>query len=378
MTGVVEHLPNGVAVHQTTDEEADKSNIYCEFPWCPPDSHCFVYVRHAPEHTPNTAEYVACDFGTWEKRLVGRGCGGATMANCGRFYFRRATDSGSPELVRCDLCTGTKTVIEIPESAPRNAGFRISKDERYLAYSQRLSVNPQMYGVGIVDRRDGTSGIIHEDRWICNTHLQFEPGAGRQLLVQHNRGCVLGPEGKMEVLCGKEGCTLFLLDVPDGKVTRLQVGPPYTVSLSGHETWRGATGEVIATLNYAEDYDYGKGRIIGVRAGGPHREICTPWELNHIGMEPSGRIFAGDAYRPDEVVIGSPRTDRAVAVCASQASYSRRPGRTGREPLVYDSHPHAYISPDLKWVVFNSDRTGVQQIYAAEIPPETIAALESG
>ncbi len=374
MSGTIEELDNGVVVHQATDESTDKSNIYCEYPWCPPDSRCFVYVRHAPEHAPNSSEYVACEFGTWEKEVIGRGSGGRTMSG-GRFYYKRAGADGQQEFVRYDLQTRDTQTIGLPEGVPRSASFAISCDERYLAFSRSLSFDPQMFGVGIADLQTGECGIIHEDPWICNTHLQFEPVSGRQLMVQHNRGCVFSPEGTRELLCGKEGCTLFLLDVPDGKVTRLQVGPPYTASLSGHETWLGDTGEIIATLNYVEDYDYGKGRIVGVRPGSAHREICAPWELNHIGIEPSGRIFAGDAYMPDEIIIGSPRTNRAAVVCSSQATYNRARRRTG-EGLVYDSHPHAYISPDRQWVVFNSDRSGIQQVYVARIPAEMIARLE--
>ena len=376
MVGKVEELPKGVEIYQTTDEEADKCNIYCEFPWCPPDSHCFVYTRYAPEHEPNVYEYMACDFGSWEKRLVGRGHGGRTMANGGKFYYKRLNDKGRQEFVRYDLEANTSHVIDLPEGVPKSSSFAVSKGERYLAFSKALSYDPQLFGVGIADLQRETCEIIHEDPWICNTHLQFEPSEGRQLMVQHNRGCVFTPDGKRELLVGKEGCTLFLLDVPDGRVTRLKVGPPYTASLSGHETWLGDTGEIIATLNYIEDYDYGKGRVVGIRAGGAPREICAPWELNHIGIEPSGRVFAGDAYKPDEVIIGSPKTDRAVFVCTTQASYNRARRRTGREGLVFDTHPHAYISPDRKWVVFNSDRAGIQQVYAAAIPAEMIAGLE--
>jgi hypothetical protein len=199
---------------------------------------------------------------------------------------------------------------------------------------------------------------------------------GRQLMVQHNRGCVFAPDGHMELLCGKEGCTLFLLSIPDGQVTRLKVGPPYTPSLSGHETWLGATGGLIATLNYVEDYDYGKGRVVAVHPGQPAREVCVPWELNHIGIEPSGRVFAGDAYLPDEIIIGSPHTDKAAVVCSSRATYNRARRRSGREGLVHDSHPHAYITPDRRWVVFNSDRSGIQQVYAAGIPAAMVDQLE--
>jgi hypothetical protein len=267
-------------------------------------------------------------------------------------------------------------VIDLPEDVPTSASFALSQGERYLAFSKALSYDPQLFGVGIADLHAGICGIIYEDPWICNPHLQFEPSEGRQLLVQHNRGCVFTPEGRMERLVGEEGCTLFLLNVPDGKVTRLHVGPPYTASLSGHETWLGNGAEILATLNYMEDYDYGKGRIVGIRAGGDPREICVPWELNHIGIEPSGRVFAGDAYRPDEIIIGSPRTNRAAVVCPSQASYHRARRRAGELKPVFDSHPHAYISPDRKWIVFNSDRKGAQQIYAAAIPAEMMAALE--
>jgi hypothetical protein len=175
------------------------------------------------------------------------------------------------------------------------------------------------------------------------------------------------------LLVGKEGATLFLLGIPDGKVTRLQVGPPHTYSISGHEAWIGFTKEILLTLNIPEDYDRGKGPIVGVRAGAPAWEICAPWQMNHIGLEPSGRLFCADACEPDEIIIGSPATNRAAVVCPARASYRR-----ARERRAWaDSHPHAYISPDLKWVVFNSDRTGTQQIYCAALPPALVASLLS-
>ncbi len=374
MHASVEHLPNGVAVHQATEEPTDKSNIYCEYPWCPPDSHCFVYGRHVPEHAPNSMEYVICDFGTWDKRALGRG-GGRIMANGGKFYYWRYSGKISRELVEFDLEKEAERVIDVPDGVPTNGSFDISVGSRYLAFSKPLSFDPQMFAVGIADLERGTVEIIHEDPYICNTHLQFEPAEGKQLMIQHNRGCVFATDGTVKLLCGTEGCTLFLLSVPDGAVTRLPVGPPHTASLSGHETWLGPTGELVATLNYTEDYDYGKGRIIRVKAGEPHKEVCTPWELNHIGVEPSGRVFAGDAYMPDEVVIGSAATNRAAVVCQAKSTYNRGHRRGGSGEYVLDTHPHAYISPDLKWAVFSSDRTGVQQVYAAAIPKEMIEAI---
>src|SRR5690554_5280460 len=99
MIGLVEELPNGVAVFQATDNDAIKSNIYCEFPWCPPDSHGFVYQQSMPEHAPNIREFIFCDFNTWEKRIVGHGSGDCTMSN-GHLYFQRITKKDLRELVR--------------------------------------------------------------------------------------------------------------------------------------------------------------------------------------------------------------------------------------------------------------------------------------
>jgi hypothetical protein len=294
----------------------------------------------------------------------------------GRFYFRRTEENGRQSLVRCDLMAETCETIDLPEEVQEGRSLAVSPDERYLAFCRALSFTPQLFGVGLVDLETGECRIIHEDPYICNPHLQFEPSVGRQLLVQHNRGCRYSAEGRRELLCGPEGCTLFVLEIPDGSVTRLPVGPPHTIGCSGHETWLGDSGEIIATLDSVDDADFGKGPIIAVRPGSNHRQICPPWELNHIGVEPSGRLFAGDTYDPDRILIGSPHTHKVAVVCASHSSYLRANKRRGASRLVHDSHPHAYVSPDRKWVVFNSDRTGIQQIYAAELPAEMVADLE--
>ena len=138
--------------------------------------------------------------------------------------------------------SGEEFVWEIPDAVPKSSRLDISCDERYIAYSERISWLPQRFGIGILDLKSGENEIICEDPWLNNSHLQFEPGTGRQLLIQHNRGSVYSPEGKCEVLVGTEGCTLFLLDVPSGNITRLPLGPPDTASCSGHEAWLGESG----------------------------------------------------------------------------------------------------------------------------------------
>jgi hypothetical protein len=40
-----------------------------------------------------------------------------------------------------------------------------------------------------------------------------------------------------------------------------------------------------------------------------------------------------------------------------------------------NTHPHPYLTPDLKWVVFNSNRTGFAHADAAPVAEETVAEL---
>ena len=42
------------------------------------------------------------------------------------------------------------------------------------------------------------------------------------------------------------------------------------------------------------------------------------------------------------------------------------------------THTHPYITPGNRRVVFNSDRTGIAQVYTASIPPDLLAELEAG
>ena len=46
------------------------------------------------------------------------------------------------------------------------------------------------------------------------------------------------------------------------------------------------------------------------------------------------------------------------------------------ERVLSNLQAHAYITSDNKWVVFNSDRTGVPQVYIASIPKGFLEELQ--
>jgi hypothetical protein len=185
-------------------------------------------------------------------------------------------------------------------------------------------------------------------------------------MVQHNRGCEFLPDGTRVKLVGEEGATEYLLDVPGGKVTRLELGPPFTTPSTGHESWIGGTKEILVSVRAAGDFSPEKGNLLGVRAGAPHRVVSRGRPFVHVGTSVCGGFFSCDDGRTGEVMAGSIRTGRNAFICRSESSMGTS----------QNTHPHPYLSPDLKWMVFNSDRSGRPEIHAASVPQGVLEELE--
>ena len=373
----VEELDSGVVVRQVTDDPRLKCNIYCERPYCTPDSRSFLYARRVSDTHPGIStsddraewDYILCEFGTWRETVVGRGRLTASVSYDGGFYYDRSAGNDTREFMRIDLADGTEEIVQaLPEKLGPMGHPSVSKDRRHIAYGVHLSYAPQMFGVELLDTRTGERRVLCEDPYICNTHAQFEPAEGREVLIQHNRGCEYAPDGTRLKLLGDEGCTIFLVDL-EGNITPLPVGPPHTTSLTGHQAWIGETQEIIMTVKPTGDFVPERGNILCIRASGEYRRIGVGRRMNHIGTTPCGRYFHADGAKTQEIIVGSPATGSTVLVCHSRTSYSK--GGYGQ-----CAHPHAYLSPDFRWVVFNSDRTGRPEIYVASVPEDLFAGLD--
>ncbi len=59
------------------------------------------------------------------------------------------------------------------------------------------------------------------------------------------------------------------------------------------------------------------------------------------------------------------QTGRSAVVCASKTSPTSN----------QSTHVHPYLTPDLKWVIFNSNRSGWPHVYAARVPEEIVTGL---
>ncbi len=357
---------NGFTVYQVTENPGIKSNIYCEIPWCSPDSRYFVYDQRTDGGDRNPNEYFCCEFGTWRTQSIGKGIR-PTMSLQGTFYYRANVEGGGQEMRRVDLATGEQeTLWEFPESFEPRGWVAVSRDERYLVYGTLISYEPARFTIDRVDRQAGTTETIHEDPFIWNPHTQFEPGKGRTVLVQHNRGSKFEADGTRVLRYGPEGNTIFILNVENGDVERLQLGEPHTSGTTGHEAWIAETGDILVSVRPDERFSIEKGNLIRVSPGKPPEIASNGYHFMHVGTSVCGKYFSCDDRPTTDVVIGSVATGKTAVICCSETSF-------GSEQY---THPHPYLSPDLKWTVFSSDRSGQPQLHAATVPPDILASLD--
>lgn len=358
----VEVLPSGVEVWQVTTEEMPQSNIYCEVPYTSADGKYFVYWRRPRSASgPNRLELLTVEFGSWrqEKFDNARTIAGCAITPDGHFYYIRAGESPQ-ELWRVDLSTGKRELVcAISPDTPVTSLGTVTSDHRYYACGTRTDPTYQLFDILFVDLSTGEQKIIDRDPYILNPHPQFDPGQGGWLMIQHNRGGRYSPEGKLERLVGPEGATLYLLTVPQGERVPLRVGTPFTTACTGHEAWIGSTGEILLSVAWSGDFSPEKGNLLGIRPYRDFRVVARGYRFNHVGATRCGRLFSADDWQPPyKVIIGSIQTGQTVELCPSHTS------PTGDQ----STHVHPYISTDLRWVVFNSTRSGPPHIFAASIP----------
>jgi len=371
----------GSTVYQVTENSLPKSNIYCEIPYCSADSRYFVFSQDRPGHVTDghpdrrdasppifDSDYIVCEIGTWERRLGGRGCGGIAMTHRGIFYFLRRTKGESMELTRLDLETGESEVACELEGPLKVRGLAtVSPSGRYYAYGVVTDDRYREYGIEMVDLEEGRFQIIDRDPYILNPHPQFEPSEGRWIMVQQNRGGKIDERGNRIRLVGEEGATLYLLDIADQGRTTLRVGKPYTTPCTGHQAWIGGTKEILLTVSGYGPRSGVRGNLLGVRPDGRARVVSSGHRFAHVGTSVCGRFFCCDEHGTGDIIIGSIKTGKNAVVCHSESSFS---------PGIQDTHPHPYLTPDLKWVIFNSDRSGEPQIHAATVPDDMIGELD--
>ena len=353
----------GSEIWQLTSAAAISHNIYGEQLYCSADGTRIAFLRLSNTNVHDgPMELFVVDL---NKRGVMRIGDAAFFLVAGNglgntlFYVRR-DDKGAHPIMRVDFTTLEQTEVfrfgECPTPVSRGL-LAVSPDERYCMILRRLG--ERRYGIERIDFRTGKWDLIHENDDIFNAHLQFSP-AGGELMVQHNRGGLLDNQYNAVRSVGPKGATLYVID-QDGKNQRsLPIGTPHTTPVTGHECWIGKTGRVLLTTHGGKVY---------VAAPGDKKAtlIARGNGYMHISASPDGKFYVVDDIKSGRLHIGCIATQRVLPLYDTQAS--------GGYPQY--THTHPYITPGNHRVVFNSDRTGIAQVYTARIPPELLEKLQT-
>lgn len=352
----------GATVWQLTSAVAISYAIYGEQLYCSADGNRIAFLRfYSTDHKDGPMELWVADLRNDSVTLLGKAAFFLVAGNGMQdsIYYLRHNDSGVLVMMHVTLKTLEQTEVfafdQCPPPVDRGL-LAVSPDGRYAMTIRRLG--ERRYGIERLDLKHGTWQLIHEKDDIFNAHLQFSP-AGGDLMVQQNRGGLIDEARNVIRSVGLEGATLYVID-QDGKHERaLPIGTPHTPPVTGHECWIGKTGRLLLTTL--------GGKIVTAGPGDKEATlIAEGFKYNHISASPDGRFFVVDDFRTSRLYLGCIATKRILPFYDSGAS-SGSPQYT---------HTHPYITPGNRHVIFNSDRTGICQVYAASIPRELLEKLE--
>lgn len=362
----------GSKITRLTGSMMISNNLYCEQPYTTPDGKRNAVVRYsgfAPDY--ESAFYVADLDRSHLVRL--KEISVAINSAWGEWFYY--LDAGKA-LTAVSLVTFERKCVCSEVEAPGFGVSSVSPDQRYILYA---TVRPGPTNAIVrFDTKKNEWRILFEHPEIINPHVQFNPVTGADIMIQHNRGSTMAPDGTPLVWVGKQGTTLFVIN-RDGKNQRpVPSGPPHTAPCTGHECFVANTGRVAFTVGWDVatgrlDPTFQEGNLFTARPGDrkPKPFPSPKHRFNHICVSRCGRYFLCDCYAqglpgPVPLVVGNLETGKHRTLLQDCKASCGSP---------QFSHPHAYFTADLRHVIYNADPAGVPQVFKATIPDGFLASL---
>ncbi len=371
----------GAVIEQLTSEPVTSNNIYCEQRFASQDGSRIAITR---KPFGRNTEIWICDFSSL--RLCKAAIGNPIAANPFKnsiYYINKVKDKNA--LMRLDLLTLKTEEVFIFEKIPLSMGIQkgaITYDEKSFVYGP-FPVHKNIFALYRLNLPNGTEETICEIEDMFNPHLQVSID-NKYCIIQINRGGTFDKKTGKISLTGEIGATLALLNLQNNKVIPLPAGRPHTPPISGHECWAGNTNKILFT---AGQYHVTKSSFVTLVKPPPeetHMPLAAIYSVapkdkaptilsigllfNHISASLDGEFFVADDHNTSEIYIGSIKTGRYLRLCNSYT----------RQGACQTSHVHPYLTPDNKFVVFNSIATGVPQVYRASVPEDFLKKIQKG
>jgi oligogalacturonide lyase len=355
--------------------------------------------------TPDGIAMVNLETRAVDKIVVGRVHVIMVGRQTGRIYYGETRIAGGQtnHLV-CSIDPQTKVVREILTAARGQEVSTVNADETLLAgtivYRNDWGTNDYFNGgpnrrndIATVDTYRGRKGLMMEDRlakhypmelffynlktgetkktnrgtdWLG--HLQFSPTDPHLLMFCHE-----GPWQKVD--------RIWTIRT-DGSGLKLIHQRTMDMEIAGHEFW-GADGRTIwydLQTPRGEDF-WVAGYELATGARTRYHLQRDEWSV-HFNVSPDGALFCGDGG--DEKMVAHAENGRWIYLFRPElmedksagqldASGLIKPGVLHSEKLVnmakhdYALEPNAMFSPDQKWLIFRSNLSGQNQVYAVEL-----------
>ncbi len=243
------------------------------------------------------------------------------------------------ELWKVDLHSlKEEPVAELPGALPEGPPSLGSVDAAGTAYYGSCAIEG---GRGVLFRAEVATGkitVLDEGKFQNHIHID--------------------PLGKTLYFGVPADCQPYLVDAEGGHLRK------YPFMKFAHLTWFGTTGLIQGTLippgHAIVTYKEGDAEPVVIAQGRYY------W---HSSASSDAQWIVSDTNWPQEglFLIHAP-TGGATYICDPRSSCSH-PQWT---------HPHPSLSPGMKYVLFNSDLTGIGQAYVAELTPEFVDKASKG
>ncbi|MCD6507566.1 PD40 domain-containing protein [Candidatus Poribacteria bacterium] len=343
---------NEVIVEQITHPPFGHTVIYPEAPVFTPDSRRFILAELNPDRGRQFCLY---DFDARELiTLTGeKGATAPSVSPDGRWMYYLVEEGDRLVLKRISLETfSDERLLEAERRGRVYPLSTISADGRRLVTAMRTG--EREWSILRFDLDEPSVKIVFSHSEIPNAHPQYHRGGRYDLLIQENTGHRMDERGKFVRLTDELGATMFIIGDDGSNLRRLKIGRDGKVRVQGHQCWLGVSDEVIATLSTKSGHP-----VVRIKAGDPeYRLISDKAHFWHVHSSLDGRWFVCDIIGSGEIVVGSVETGEHRMICRSEASCGAS----------QHTHPHPAISPDRRKVIFNSDKTGIPQVYVAFLP----------
>ncbi len=335
----------GLLVRQVTSFPSPSMHMHYETPTFAPDGERMIVVsrRHSGRGAPPDAMTMRSN-GDDPTKLSGDSPDGAscvclTVDGVHALYMEESTCH------RTRLDTSEDEGIGHVDGGRHHGYFRGARSFDGRHYFSMVKLDDKV----AVVRWDLTTGeweaIATADRV---NHPKANPGGPEfQFTLKHGR-----PDGgtESEPVC-IDTRTLEPIEM------RLERGPYETA----HNCWLGRTGRYHATLQMP-----GRGVILMSRDGREPELVAEGPYFWHSGASTDGEWIVADSNWPDEGLwLINVRTKKRERLCFTGASQGHP----------QSTHTHANLNDDGTMAVFDSDATGITQVYVVSVPDEMRARL---